>query len=879
MIGEFRVILVIVLSSAFSPVAILSSNLRVDNLKCEYLKNPIAVNTLKPRFSWTVSGVVSQSAYAIEVASDSLKLANGHADLWRSGKEKSDNQQLIEYKGKPLSYRQQCYWRVRVWDEKKKRSEWSEIAHFGVGIIDGNEMCGKYIALDTANSVDARSPILFKDVYVDNIAGNVYCYINSLGYHELYVNGEKVGDDVLAPAVSQLGKRSLICAYDISKYLVKGNNRVAIWLGEGWYKKTTFGAEYDGPVVKAEIGACTPKGYRQICSTDQTWQGVESGYHDTGTWMALQFAGESVDGRKGGTDYNATIANAKPLPVTEVNVARHKVSPQMCEPNKIQKESSAICVTRDESGAWVADMGRVLTGWFSIELAGMPRGHKVTFEYYDNIGENGNFEPAGMSDEYICSGALKETFCNKFNYHAYRYVKILGLDKMPAASSMRALQIYGDFADASQFSCSDADINAIHDMIKYTMKCLTYSGYMVDCPHLERTGYGGDGNSSTMALQTMFDVAPTYANWLQAWGDVMREGGSLPHVAPNPGAGGGGPYWCGFIVLAPWRTYLNYGDVRMLATYYPYMKEWMKYVESYTVGGLLRRWPDTKYRDWYLGDWLAPIGVDAGNQQSVDLVSNCLVSECLQVMSKIASILGHDDESTKWLQRREQLNKRMDDEFFDSAENVYSTGSQLDMSYAMLMGLADDRYEAVKEKMIALTHERYDDRLAGGLVGVPIITEWLIKNHEPDLMYKMLKQRGYPGYLYMIDNRATATWEYWSGERSHVHNCYNGVANWFYQALGGILLDEDKQAYKHVIINPQMPDGIDWVQVQKNTAHGTISVGWKKWAQGAQYEVSLPTNVTATLHLPKGYRCVSHDMKNDVIELISGKTIMKFEKM
>ena len=100
-------------------------------------------------------------------------------------------------------------------------------------------------------------------------------------------------------------------------------------------------------------------------------------------------------------------------------------------------------------------------------------------------------------------------------------------------------------------------------MVNYTMRCLTFSGYMVDCPHLERTGYGGDGNSSTMVLQTMYDVAPTYLNWLQAWGDVMEEDGGLPHVAPA-GGGGGGPYWCGFMVLAPWRTFLNYGDKRLM---------------------------------------------------------------------------------------------------------------------------------------------------------------------------------------------------------------------------------------------------------------------------------------------------------------------------
>ena len=128
----------------------------------------------------------------------------------------------------------------------------------------------------------------------------------------------------------------------------------------------------------------------------------------------------------------------------------------------------------------------------------------------------------------------------------------------------------------------------------------------------------------------------------------MREGGSLAHVGPNPGAGGGGPYWCGFIVQAPWRTYVNYNDPRLIKNYYPKMKEWFSYVDKYTVDGLLKRWPDTQYRDWFLGDWLAPIGVDAGAQSSVDLVNNCFISECLGTMEKIALMLGEKEEAEKF---------------------------------------------------------------------------------------------------------------------------------------------------------------------------------------------------------------------------------------
>lgn len=864
------------------PLAAWGALPKVNNLTCEHLVNPPAVNTTVPRLSWQIDGCKRQSAYAIEVSSDSVTLVRGKADLWKSGKVQSDRQVLVDYAGTALAERSQCWWRVKVWDEHRRESKWSAPARFGIGIVDGNAMHGKYIGMNGADGSDVRSPLLFSTFSIDKKAkGRVMCHVNSLGYHEVYVNGKKVGDVVLAPAVSQLGKRSLIVTYDLTDYVKPGENSIALWLGQGWYKKTTYGAQYDGPVVRAEIDLCNASGYTVLASTDETWRGVEGGYYDTGTWMALQFGGEHLDGRIKPADVTSeALSKRKNLPVTVVQVPQHKVTPQMCENNIIRRQSKAVKIVAEGENVWVADMGRVLTGWFEMALSGMQSGDEVKIEYCDNLDKQGHFESQGESDIYVCSGAEEERFCNKFNHHAYRYVRISGLREAPDVQDMVGLQIYGDYSDDANFECSDSDINAIHDMVKYTMSCLTFGGYMVDCPHLERTGYGGDGNSSTMALQTMYGVAGTYANWLQAWGDAMREGGSLPHVAPNAGAGGGGPYWCGFIVLAPWRTYLNYGDRRVLATYYPYMKEWMKYVDSYTRNGLLQRWPDTKYRDWYLGDWLAPMGVDAGNERSVNLVSNCLVSECLDAMSRIALILGEGAESAHWAMKRDALRKRIDEEFYDGDAAVYATGSQLDMTYAMLTGVAQgERLEQVRQQMLRRTREVYNTRLAGGLVGVPIITQWLIDNHEADLMYSMLKQRGYPGYLYMIDNNATATWEYWSGERSRVHNCYNGIGNWFYQAIGGLRIDDGEVAYKHFTIDVQMPQGMDWAKMSKRSPYGTIKVSWKRIGERLSYEITVPAGSNATVKVPQGYELEQNSAPKSEIDLEAGSYSINFKKI
>lgn len=823
------------------------------DLRCENLKNPIALDNTSPHFSWKIKShsIMKQLGYEIQVATDSIKLVQGNADLWNSGFIESDQSIMVSYGGKELKSRMLCFWRVRIKDNFGKYSTWSDIQRFAIGILDNELFHGRYIGLAYG---DVRSPLLRKSFNVERKT-TTFLHVNSLGYHEVYVNGKKVDKQVLSPAVSQLDKRSLIVTYDISDFVFEGKNELIIWLGQGWYKKPGhFKAQYSGPLVKAQVDALENSKWQTLTVTDSTWQGCESGYSDTGTWKALHFGGERIDARVVPRKLvSQELDKRKWEDVIEVSVREHKVSPQMCESNQIQEVLTPKSITPLGEDTWLVDMGRVLTGWFELRTPVLSEGHEITTFYSDYMKEDGTLEEQGESDVYIASGHKGgDVFCNKFHYHAFRYIRIANLPYKPEAKQIRAYLIHGGYQATSTFICSDKELNAIHDMVNYTLRCLTFSGYMVDCPHLERMGYGGDGNSSTQTVQIMYDVSSTYLNWMQAWKDAMREEGSLPHTAPC-GGGGGGPYWCGFVVQAPWRTYLNYGDVRQLTRFYDTMKDWMGYVEKYRVNGLLKRWPDTSYRSWFLGDWLAPKGVDYTNPVSVDLVNNCFISECFGVMSKVASLLGNVEESLFFANQKKDLNVLIHENFYDVTQGIYATGSQLDMIYPMLVG-------AVPDNLIQLTTEKMKERTLGidrghlgvGLVGIPILTEWSVRNKEVDFLYQMLKKHDYPGYLYMLDRGATTTWEYWDGERSHIHNCYNGVGSWFYQAIGGIRMDENYPAYKHIFIEPQISEGVTWANVSQDTPFGIVSVNWRLQDDRLRLYVHIPVGITVDLIMPKG---------------------------
>lgn len=853
---------------------------RVYDLRCENLRSPLGIDNAKPHFSWKLSSTLKgdeQTAYQIQVATDDNLLLVDKADVWDSGRQVSGSSVMVGYGGRELLPRGVYYWRVRSWNKGGQVSEWSETSRFGVGAIDG--LRGEYVGI-SASDGDVHSPLVRKKVAITP-GRPVVLHVNSLGYHEVYANGRKVGDNVLSPAVSQLTRRSLIVSYDLTPYIGSGAGvaDIVVWIGQGWYKSTTFKAVYEGPLVKAEVCQPVDGRWQTVDSTDASWTVREGGYRDTGTWYALQFGGERVDGSLVPADMGTASLDRMLWHRAMVrDVPGMKATPQMCEPNRVIARVRPVSVRSAGRGEWLVDMGRVLTGWLEMRVQGLPKGHEVRMEYTDHIGRGAQFASQGESDVYVAAGHDGETFRNKFNHHAYRYVRIVN---MPSVPDVTALQVSGGYSQSSTFECSDGELNSIHDMIQYTMRCLTFSGYMVDCPHLERTGYGGDGNSSTMALQTMYDVSPTYYNWLQAWGDVIEADGGLPHVAPA-GGGGGGPYWCGFIVKAPWRTMLNYGDPRTMERRYDDMKRWLGYVDKHSAGGLLGRWPDTPNRMWFLGDWLAPAGVDAGTESSVMLVSNCLVSDCFDSMARMASLLGKDSDRRLYERKRAETNRAIHERYYNPATMTYATGSPLDMAYPLLVGAVPaGLVEAVNNKLVALSYDRYKGHIAAGLVGVPVFTDWAVEYRAADLMCHILKQHGYPGYLHMIDNGATTTWEYWSGERSRVHNCYNGIATWFYQALGGVRADESAPGCRHTIIEPQHPRGVSWVRMTRETPYGPMGVDWNRSADTTRVVVTLPVSATATYVLPEGVSAVTVDGRGATpaggrLELVSGVTTLVY---
>ena len=852
------------------------------NAQCENLINPLGIGTASPGLSWKTrsdKNKTLQTAYQLLVASDSSLLDEKKADLWNSGKIVSAASVLVPYNGKPLDSKSVAYWKVRIWDENKEISQWSKIASFTVVFLHLNDWKADFIGMAETKDLP-QAPLLRQTFNLTQTGQKTLLVVNSLGYHEIILNGQKVGNAVLTPSVAQFNKRSQVITYDIAPYVKPGENDLVIALGRGWYNTGLPGVVNDGPLVRAQLEQLNSGKWETLLSTNTTWKCRASEYIPIGNWRAHQFGGEQVDGSRKIADWSkASLDQLDWIPVTKVEIPEHLATAQMTEPNRIQETLKATSVTAIGDKSYLVDLGKSMTGWLEVRFPTLQKGQKIVMDYCDHLDKDGKFVDRKQSDVYVASGKGPESFINKFNYHGFRWVRISNLPEMPTKESVTGYLIHTDYQLASTFKSSDEDLNKIHDMIFYTLRCLSLGGYLVDCPQLERLGYGGDGNASTETAQMMFNLSPLYANWLQAWGDCINADGGMPHTAPNPYPAGGGPYWCGFIISASWKTYQNYGDARILEKYYPEMRQWLTYVEKYSPTGLLQKWPDTEYRGWYLGDWASPEGIKEKSMNSVDVVNNSFVVRCYDDMTKIASVLGKTEDIQKYAQKRDDLKKKVHLAFYDERKFIYGDGNQIDLTYPLLAEIVP--VSLIKQVTSSLKTEvvvKRGGHIACGLVGVPVFTEWATKNLETDLVYSMLKKRDYPGYLYMIDNGATTTWENWSNPRSYIHNCFNGIGSWFYEAVGGIRKEQNSPGFQKVMIRPQVPTGVTWANTTKETPYGTLVVNWKVEGDDLNLHLEIPVGITAKVVLPEGVSQYQMNQKSlklkkdqSGIEILSGK--------
>lgn len=835
---------------------------QVDELRCEYLRNPLGIDSSNPRLSWQLKSEargVSQTAYQILVARTPETLADDKGDLWDSGKVASDQSVHVPYNGALLESRQPCHWKVRVWTNGDTPSPWSAPGMWTMGLLSAEDWQGNWIGSDWMKNNEGPLPWLRKTFTLEKTPARAMAYVCALGYYELYINGERVGDNVIAPAVTDYAKRGLYITHDITTFLKEGNNCVALWLGRGWSMFLLEAASQTGPLVRAQIEIEGVIDTPLIVATDATWKTHPSPITPLGAMRSGDYGGERYDARQelpgwatAGLDdsrWNNAVVAMPPTPI---------MSAQNCEPNRILGDIKPAAVTKQEDGSFLIDMGKNFVGWLEMKFPKGSEGNVVHFEYGDVFRENGKLQSYNQRDEYVMTRGSSQLFCPRFNYHAFRYVIVRGLDDAPSLNDICGHWISTDYDRAATFSCSDEMLNRIYDTITWTYRCLTLGGYTVDCPHRERLGYGGDSGTSMEMGLVNFHLGAFFTKWLRDWRDAQAANGDLPFTAPHAQAAGGGPAWSGICITLPWQVYLQYGDSRILEESYPTMQQWLKFLETKVEDGILAPHtgignPDSP--QWaFLGDWVPPgrkQGKDRVDDRSTLFFNNCYYVYCLHLTSKIAAVLGSESESKAYEEQANALAERLHERFLNEDGVTYVNKEQPYLAMPLLFGitpasLQDGVMKALRDDIL-ITRKGH---LNTGMHGTYFMTRYLTDTDQNDLIYSIVSQKTFPGWGYMLENGATTIWEEWDGDNSQIHDTLLSVGMWFVQGLAGIQFDPERPGFKHIRIRPAIVGDLTHTNSTYDSLYGQIKSGWQRNGNDVIYEITIPPNTTASIMLP-----------------------------
>jgi alpha-L-rhamnosidase len=831
------------------------------NLRCEYLVNPLGIDVSMPRLSWQLYSEQrgqKQTGYQIMVASSKERLDEDNGDLWDSGRISSDQSTNIEYPGKELKSGQRCWWKVRIWDRDGVASPWSEPAMWSMGLLKKEDWKGaKFVGADWDADPAQPFPWICKDVVLDDKPVYAAAHVCALGYYALYVNGRKVDDHVLSPAVSDYSKRVYYITHDVTEYLTEGKNCIALWLGRGWYVKGNPGVVHTGPLVKALIDMDFASGESLEIVTDESCKVHPSPITPLGSGIPFRdYGGERYDARLELENWNkpefdrSSWDSAKVFDVPDVTVESQKV-----QPNRIRETIEPVKIEELPSGEYMVDMGVNFTGWLRIKFAGdNENGREVRLEYADLREDDSKLRSYNQTDIYIMKGEGEEEFRSRFNYHAFRWVRITGLSYKPSLDCIKGYLIHTDYPSASEFDCSNELLTRIYKAVAWTYRCLTLGGYIVDCPHRERLGYGGDAGTSFETGMFNFDVSALYTKWLGNWRDAQNDDGDLPYTAPTYiDRGGGGPMWSGMCVTLPWQLYLHYGDERILEVSYPTIKKWLEFVDTKTVDGILEPYVSygISYPQWnFLGDWVRPHGGRA-DENTNKFINNCFHLYELQISEKIARLLNKNQEAAAYREKAQALRGLLHERFFNPADKTYANGEQPYLALALLLHIVPAELRAeVKENLERLILIKDKGHLNSGMHGTYFLLKYLMEEYRNDLIFEMTSKKTYPSWGYMLENGATTIWEAWDGSNSRIHDTLISIGSWFIQGIAGIRIDQDSPGFRHFLIRPAVVGDLRWTRASFDSIHGRISVDWKLEGDALRIDLMVPANTTATVYVP-----------------------------
>ena len=655
----------------------------------------------------------------------------------------------------------------------------------GVSFPQGDDRfvkCSYQFVFDDASWVsfhgEKDAVIARKDFFVDNIK-ETFLYATGLGFCEIYINGQKISDRLLAPAwtnyvsvdsktmsypiFDKMTNRILYEKLDITSFLKEGKNTIVFHIGGGWFCQYECIGENSPSYGDIMLCFKIMQGERQIAESDDRVRYTKSYIRKSNIYY-----GEEHDARIGNYDFSDTDYSIENWKKTEeIERPLSVLQEQDCIPDKVIRILKPKCIYQ-HGDIKLYDIGENISGYAVIKFRDDTSHSGVCdIRYAENINDDFtlNFNSAGwesrvQKDRFI-RDRYKTEFHTRFTWHGARYFEVIG-----DADVVEYRVTHTDLKQKVNFKSSNETLQWIFDAFIRTQLSNTHGCIPSDCPHRERLGYTGDGQLACEAVMTCFDAEKMYRKWMQDVADCQDiYNGHVQHTAPFRGGGGGPGGWGGAIVFVPYSFYKFYKDESFLRKYYQNMLNFLSYMEDRSENGLVVR---EELGGWCLGDWCSP-----GNKNLIPepFVNTYFLIKAFKQVIEISEILEKDTTELKL--RLEKITRAFVDAYYDEKTSTFCSSLEASDAYAYDIGLGDDRtLKAIVDKYEALGE--FDT----GIFGTDILIRVLCENGYKDLALKLLTSEKENTFYNMKKHGATTLWENWNGEASHSHPMFGAVVQY-----------------------------------------------------------------------------------------------------
>ena len=810
--------------------------MKLVNLKVESCVNPVGVDEKKPGFSWQIETGetdVFQDAYRITVREESGKT------VWDSGKTEKSDMVDVPYDGEPLKTDTRYTFEIEAWVNGQHLI--SETGRFTTGLL-GKPFAGKWITPEKGGIVTPETCPFVRKTFKASPVVYATFFIYSYGWYEFYINGRKTDDRLLSPAKSSYKSILYYDSYDVTDFLVDGENVISLILGDGYNSNANpyMGRWSGAKRLIASLRLHYADGTVQEIGTDESWKYISETpficnnlYNGELYDATREIPGWQMPGYEDSGWQSVYLIEEKTNAIFSANIGPFIKVMEEREPEKIYPL---------KDGRYILDFGQNMAGFIRFSLSG-ERGSRIRIETAEEFGENAedgfslNTETnrqASATDTYIFKGEGTEVHQPLFTYHGFRYAEISGLTHAPRKGEFIACVLHTEFPFMSKFQTDHAMINRVFQNAVWSIKSNSFS-FPTDCPARdERTPCNMDLYAYLESAMYFTGHHAYYARY--AKNEIMgaKERKKITMT------------WDGCIIALPWYLYHFQGNRSLIDRYYPEIKAF----EDQYLAQCPDLIPPTSFGDWCApnkeGDYLTSFSCCDETEQ------HAMIFTC-RMMRDMSRLVGREDEAAYYEQIANRAVKIYIERFYDREKHTFSDGKQAPNLFALVDEiLPKEERKAVAENLINSILQN-GNHLDVGIYGIRHFLRCLAESGAVDTALDCYLNTEFPSFLYQIERGATTLWEQWCGQgdmASHNHAMFAGSISGFYSCLAGIV--PTKPAFREICVKPVLTRYIHELETSVETPFGVIAVSYQIRDGRFYLKLHIPPNGRAKVILPDG---------------------------